>query len=92
MSLKKVAPVTETASGTGWSVRKTGNVVELRIEGLETQESFPEKYAPTTQTYAPVSAQSSTSSYTPRVSINLAGVLTPQGYTGKAYGVITYTV
>lgn len=92
MSLKKIAPVTETASGTGWSVRKTGNVVELRIEGLETQESFPEKYAPTTQTYAPVSAQSSTSSYTPRVSINLAGVLTPQGYTGKAYGVITYTV
>lgn len=92
MSLKKIAPIVETASGTGWSVRKTGPVVELRIEGLDTQQSFPEQYAPTTQTYAPVSAQSSISSYTPRVSINLAGVLTPQGYTGKAYGVITYTV
>lgn len=92
MALKKVAPIVETATGAGWSVRKTGNVVELRIEGLETQESFPEQYAPTTQTYAPVSAQSSTSSYTPRVGINSKGFLTPQGYTGKAYGVITYTV
>ena len=92
MALRKIAPVTETASGTGWSVRKTGPVVELRIDGLDTQQTFPAQYAPTVQTYASVSAQSNTSAYTPRVSINLAGVLTPQGYTGKAYGVITYTV
>ena len=92
MALRKIAPVTETATGTGWSVRKTGPVVELRIEGLETQKPFPEKYAPTSQTYAPVSDQSTTNSYTPRVGINSSGFLTPQGYTGKAYGVITYTV
>lgn len=92
MALNKIAPVTETASGTGWSLRKTGNVVEIRIEGLETQESFPEKYAPTSQTYAPVSAQSTTSSYTPRVGINNKGYLTPQGYSGKGWGIITYTV
>lgn len=92
MALRKVAPVTETASGTGWSVRKTGPVVELRIEGLDSQQSFPAQYAPTSQTYAPVSAQSTTNLYTPRVSINSNGYLTPQGYTGKAYGIITYTV
>lgn len=92
MSLKKVSPVTETASGTGWSVKKTGNVVELRIEGLDIQQSFPTQYAPTAQTYVPVSAQSSTSSYTPRVAINSGGAITPQGYTGKAYGIVTYTV
>lgn len=92
MALRKIAPVTETASGTGWSVRKTGPVVELRIDGLDTQQSFPAQYAPTVQTYAPVSAQPNTSAYTPRVTISPIGVITPQGYTGKAYGVITYTV
>lgn len=92
MALRKVAPVTETASGTGWSVRKTGPVVELRIDGLDAQQSFPAQYTPTSMTYAPVSAQSTTNSYTPRVAINSSGVLTPQGYTGKAYGIITYTV
>jgi len=92
MTLKKIAPVAETASGTGWSVRKTGNVVELRIDGLDSQQSFPAQYAPTSMTYAPVSAQSTTNLYTPRVSINPTGAITPQGYTGKAYGVITYTV
>ncbi|OFK66595.1 hypothetical protein HMPREF2806_09600 [Corynebacterium sp. HMSC076G08] len=92
MALRKITPTPETASGAGWSVKKTGNVVELRIEGLETQESFPEQYAPTSQTYAPVSAQSTTSAYTPRVGINSRGYLTPQGYSGKGWGVITYTV
>lgn len=91
-AVASLTPITESASGTGWSVRNTGNVVELRIEGLDTQQSFPSRYAPTAMTYAPVSAQSSTSSYTPRVAINTGGVITPQGFTGKAYGVITYTV
>lgn len=92
MALRKIAPVTETASGTGWSVRKTGPVVELRIEGLDTQQSFPAQYAPTGQTYVPVSAQSTTSSYTPRVGVNKNGYLTPQGYSGAGWGIITYTV
>lgn len=92
MALRKIAPVTETASGTGWSVRKTGNVVELHIDGLDTQQSFPAQYAPTVQTYAPVSAQSTTNAYTPRITISPIGAITPQGYTGKAYGVVTYTV
>lgn len=92
MALRKIAPVTETASGTGWSVKKTGNVVELRIDGLDAQQTFPAQYAPTSMTYAPVSAQSTTTSYTPRVGINPGGVLTPQGYNGKGWGIITYTV
>ena len=73
-------------------MKKTENVVELRIDGLDTQQSFPTQYAPTSMTYAPVSAQSTTNSYTPRVAINTGGVMTPQGYTGKGYGLITYTV
>lgn len=92
MALRKIAPVAETASGTGWSVKKTGNVVELRIDGLDAQQTFPAQYSPTSMTYAPVSAQSTTNSYTPRVAINVGGYLTPQGYTGKGYGIITYTV
>lgn len=92
MALKKIAPIVETATGTGWSVRKAGPVVELRIDGLDAQQQFPAQYAPTIMTYAPVSAQSTTNSYTPRVAINVSGYLTPQGYTGKAYGVITYTI
>lgn len=92
MSLKKIAPVTETASGTGWSVRKTGSVVELRIEGLDSQQVIPAQYVPTSQTYAPVSAQSTTTMYTPRITINEKGYITPQGYSGKGWGIITYTV
>lgn len=92
MTLKKIALAAETASGNGWAVRKTGSFVELRIDGLDAQQSIPAQYVPTSMIYAPVSAQSNTSSYTPRVAINTSGVITPQGYTGKAYGVITYTI
>lgn len=92
MALRKIAPVTETASGEGWSVKKTGNVVELRIDGLETQQVMPSEFGPTKMTYTPVSAQSTTNAYTPRVAINPSGAITPQGYNGKGWGIITYTV
>lgn len=92
MALRKIAPIVETASGTGWAVRKIGNVVELRIDGLDSQQSIPTQYAPTSTTYAAVSAQSNTNSYTPRVAVNPSGFITPQGYTGKACGIITYIV
>lgn len=92
MALKKIGPATVTASGAGWSIRKTGLVVELCINGLESTQPIPVEFAPPSMTYVPVSAQSNTSSYTPRVAINPSGVLTPQGYSGKAYAIITYTV
>lgn len=34
MALNKIAPVAETASGAGWSVRKHGQVVFLRFWGF----------------------------------------------------------
>ena len=65
---------------------------ELRINGLDADasESLPAEFTPVTQTYIPVSAQSTTSMYTPRIAVTISGILTPQGYTGRAYGIATY--
>lgn len=92
MGLSKIQPREAIASGNGWQARKVGRVVELRINGLDASdtETLPTKFTPATQTYIPVSAQPTTSPYTPRVALTSAGVLTPQGYTGRAYGVTTY--
>ena len=91
MALTRINPVRE-ASGNGWKVRKVGGVVELRIHGLDSAaaETLPAEFTPVTQTYVPVSAQSTTSAYTPRVAVTSDGVLTAQGYTGRAYGIATY--
>lgn len=91
MALTRINPVRE-ASGNGWKARKVAGVVELRIDGLDASatESLPAEFTPVTQTYVPVSAQSITNAYTPRVAVTINGVLTPQGYTGKAYGIATY--
>lgn len=91
MALTRINPVREV-SGNGWQARKVGGVVELRINGLDASatESIPAEFSPVTQTYVPVSAQSTTSAYTPRVAITVSGVITPQGYTGRAYGIATY--
>lgn len=91
MALRRIDAVQE-ASGDGWQARKHGKTVELRISGLDagTSETLPTEFTPVTQTYVPVSAQSTTSAYTPRVAITSTGFITPQGYTGKAYGIITY--
>lgn len=91
MALKRIYPEVLTASGDGWAARKTGNLVELRLEGLESQQVMPAEYAPTKMTYVPVSAQSTTNLYTPRVALNPSGYITPQGYSGKAWAVIVYT-
>ena len=91
MALKRIYPEVKTASGDGWAARKTGNLVELRLEGLESQQVIPAEYAPTKMTYVPVSAQSTTNLYTPRVALNPSGAITPQGYAGKAWAVIVYT-
>lgn len=92
MALKRIYPEVRTASGDGWAARKSGNLVELRLEGLEKATEFPAEFAPTKMTYVPVSAQSTTNLYTPRVALNPSGFMTPQGYSGKGWGVITYTV
>ena len=91
MTLTRINPVRE-ASGNGWQARKVGGVVELRINGLDASatEVLPSEFTPVTQTYIPVSAQSTTSAYTPRVALTSDGVFTAQGYTGRAYGIITY--
>lgn len=91
MALTRINPVREV-SGNGWQARKYGGVVELRIDGLDAsaKEVLPAEFTPVTQTYLPVSAQSTTSAYTPRVAVALSGHLTAQGYTGKAYGIATY--
>ena len=91
MALRRIYPAVQTASGEGWAARKTGNLVELRFEGLESQQVIPVEFAPTRMTYVPVSAQSTTNLYTPRVALNPSGFMTPQGYAGKAWAVITYT-
>ncbi|MHB2251381.1 hypothetical protein [Corynebacterium aurimucosum] len=91
MALKRIYPEVLTASGDGWAARKSGNLVELRLEGLESATSFPAEFAPTKMTYVPVSAQSTTNLYTPRVALNPSGYITPQGYSGKAWAVIVYT-
>ena len=88
MALTRINPVRE-ASGNGWQARKYGGVVELRLDGLESSAILPAGFTPTVMTYVPVSAQQS-GGYTPRVAVNPAGNLTPQGYTGKAYGIATY--
>lgn len=92
MALKRIYPEVRTASGEGWAARKTGNLVEFRIEGLEKATEFPAEFAPTKMTYVPVSAQSTTNLYTPRVALNPDGYITPQGYAGKAWAVIVYTI
>ena len=92
MALKRIYPEVLTASGDGWAARKTGNLVEFRVEGLEKATEFPAEFAPTRMTYVPVSAQSTTNLYTPRVALNPSGYITPQGYGGKGWGVITYTI
>ena len=91
MALTRINPVRE-ASGNGWHARKVGGVVELRINGLDSTatETLPKEFTPVTQTYVPVSAQSTTSAYTPRVAVTSNGIFTPQGYTGRAYGITTY--
>lgn len=91
MALTRINPVREV-SGNGWRARKVSGVVELRIDGLDASatEVLPSKFTPVTQTYVPVSAQSTTTAYTPRVAVTLSGHLTAQGYTGKAYGITTY--
>lgn len=91
MALKRIYPEVLTASGEGWAARKTGNLVELRLEGLESQQVMPAEYAPTKMTYVPVSAAPSGTSFTPRVALNPSGYITPQGYSGKAWAVIVYT-
>lgn len=92
VALKRIYPEAKTASGDGWVARKTGNLVELRLEGLESQQVMPAEFGPTKMTYTPVSAQSTTNAYTPRVAVNPSGAITPQGYSGKGWGVITYTI
>lgn len=91
MALTRINPVREV-SGNGWQARKVGGVVELRINGLDAgaSESLPAEFSPVTQTYVPVSAQSTTSMYTPRIAVTISGIFTPQGYTGRAYGITTY--
>lgn len=92
MGLSKIQPREAITSGKGWQARKVGMVVELRINGLDASgtETLPTEFTPVTQTYIPVSAQSTTSAYTPRVAVTSTGVLTSQGYTGRAYGITTY--
>ena len=92
VGLSKIQPREAITSGKGWQARKVGRVVELRINGLDADapESLPAGFTPVTQTYIPVSAQSTTSAYTPRVALTTGGVFTPQGYTGRAYGITTY--
>lgn len=91
MALRRIDTVQE-ASGNGWQARKVSGVVELRISGLDSSAtgSIPREFAPAEQTYVPVSAQSTTSSYTPRVAVTVLGNITPQWYTGGAYGIVTY--
>lgn len=91
MALTRINPVREV-SGNGWQARKVGGVVELRIKGLDASatETLPAGFTPVTQTYIPVSAQSTTSAYTPRVALTSDGIFTAQGYTGRAYGIATY--
>lgn len=92
MALSKVTPQVVTAQGNRWSARKTAGLVELRISGLyaSASETLPAEFTPAAQTYVPVSAQSTTNAYTPRVAVTVTGVLTSQGYTGGAYGIATY--
>lgn len=91
MALTRINPVREV-SGNGWQARKVGGVVELRINGLDASatETLPAEFSPVTQTYVPVSAQPTTPLYTPRIAITISGILTPQGFTGRAYGIATY--
>lgn len=91
MALRRIDAVQE-ASGDGWQARKHGKTVELRISGLGAgaSETLPTEFTPTAQTYIPVSAQSTTSAYTPRIAVTVNGAITTQGYTGRAYGITTY--
>lgn len=91
MALTRINPVREV-SGNGWQARKVSGVVELRISGLDASatEVLPSEFTPVAQTYVPVSAQSTTNLYTPRIAVTINGICTPQGYTGKAYGIATY--
>ena len=91
VALKRIYPEVKTASGDGWAARKTGNLVEFRIEGMETPTDFPAEFAPTKMTYVPVSATPGKTSFTPRVALNPSGYATPQGCAGKAWAVIVYT-
>lgn len=92
MALRKIAPVTTTASGTGWTVRKTGNLVELRVKGLTSEQAIPPEFAPSEMTYTPVYAKIETPNYPPRVGISASGTITPLGCASPAYALITYTV
>lgn len=47
MALRKVTPVPESASGTGWSVKKIGKVVFLRFWGFSDRTlQLPAEFAP----------------------------------------------
>ena len=92
VGLSKIQPREAITSGEGWQARKVGRVVELRINGLDASatETLPAGFTPVTQSYIPVSAQSTTSAYTPRVAVTSTGIFTAQGFTGRAYGITTY--
>lgn len=80
-----------TATGVGWTATRVNDVVELRINGLpasEGQQQLPSGFAPTAQTYVPVSAAAAEGNA--RVAIAPAGVITPQNFAGTAYGFTRY--
>lgn len=88
MSLQKQG--NQVASGTGWGAVKFNGLVELRFNGFDsatTGETLPAGFRPQTQTYTPVSCAGAAGA---RIAISANGLLTPQLYTGQAWGLATY--
>ncbi|WP_253287087.1 collagen-like protein [Corynebacterium aurimucosum] len=80
----------ESYSGSGWSIRREGNVVELSIIGLSRVSNFPEALAPPVDMYIPVVAKSNTTETVPYVLVSTSGYVTPKCYDGEGSGVVTY--
>lgn len=91
-SLQNTASATrrESYNGSGWSVRREGNFVELRILNLSRQSNFPEALAPPMEMYIPVVAKSNTTETVPYVLVSTKGYVTPKGYDGEGSAVVTY--
>lgn len=80
MPLRKLDLSTKI-SGQGWEATKIGPWVEFRVLGpIEDDITLPKGFIPARQTYIPVSAEM-TDTFTPRLAINHAGVVTKQGFT-----------
>ena len=80
----------ESYSGSGWSIRREGNVVELSILNLSRQSNFPEALAPPMEMSVPVVTKSNTDEIVPHVLVSTKGYVTPKGYDGEGSAVVTY--